>query len=206
VKIAELFATPLRIVVGLVSLAAAGSGGYYAWRYFNNRDAVAAVNAAPEIAHGKVVIASRKKTVARNKAALDSGIADFNAARDAARADTSTPPSTNACYDKGVDVITKCKKLQFSYDSLAAAQDTQITRLTDLAVSLRRGKLFALSAGLGYEPFWKAPAARAGLEINVSDRWSATGTVDAAAKIGRDSTTWRRAGFVGLNYHFGGRH
>lgn len=205
IPLPSFLATPLRGIVGLLALVAIGAGGVFAWRYFANRAATNAINSVPEIAAGKVVIAARKQTVAQDKSALAGAVSDFNSAREAARADPNTPASTNACFDKGTTVVTKCAKLQTSFDSLVAAQDSQVTRLTEDAVRARRGKFLSITAAVGYEPFWKAPAIRAGVELNLSNNWSAIGTADIAAKIGPDSTMTRRSGFIGLNYRFGGR-
>jgi hypothetical protein len=135
-----------------------------------------------------------------------SAVGGFTRAAAVARSNPSTPPTTRACYETGLSVISRCDSLHQSDSALIALYAKRDTLLTDVAVRARRGRLIQVTAAGGYDPFWAAPAARVGIELNFSDHWSAIGTADIAAKIGPDSTQTRRSGLLGLNYRFGGRN
>lgn len=205
IPLPSFLATPLRAIVGVLSLIAIGAGGVFAWKYFRNREEKAAVESIPAVAENRRALDTATATNARRVTEYHSAVGGFTRAAAVARSNPSTPPTTLACYETGLSVISRCDSLHKSDSTLIALYAKRDTLLTDVAVRARRGRLIQITAAGGYDPLWGAPTARGGIELNVSDHWSLVGTVDQAYKISRDSTRSRRSGFVGLNYRFGGR-
>jgi hypothetical protein len=206
IPLPSFLATPLRFVIGVLTLIAVGAGAVVGWRYLRDRDARQTIEAKPAIAENQHEIdaATAHNTVHARE--YRSAVQGFRTAAATARANPRTTSETRACYDAGVAVISRCDSLHASDTTLIALYRKRAELMEGEAVRARRGRLLQLTAAPGYDPLWGAPAARVGLELNATDHWSVIGTYDVAAKIGRDSTTWRRSSFVGLNYRFGGRN
>jgi hypothetical protein len=207
IPLPSFLATPLRAILGLLTLVALGAGGVFAWKYFRDREEKAAVESIPAVAENKRAIDTATATNVIRAAEYHSAVGGFTRAAAIARSNPSTQPETRACYEAGLSVISRCDSLHKSDSTLIALYAKRDTLLTDVAVRARRGRLLQVTAAGGYDPFWGAPAARVGIEINFSDHWSLIGTGDQAFKFSREfSTQTRRSGLIGLNYRFGGRN
>jgi hypothetical protein len=177
------------------------------WRYLRDREARQTIEAKPAIAENQrdIDTATAHNTVHAPRVSI--GCSGIPYSCDCCSIEPAYyTPETRACYDAGVAVISRCDSLHASDTTLIALYRKRAELMEGEAVRARRGRLLQLTAAPGYDPLWGAPAARVGLELNATDHWSVIGTYDIAAKIRRDSTTWRRSSFVGLNYRFGGRN
>lgn len=211
IPLPSLFATPLRLIVGLVSLVAIGVGAVFGWRYFRDKDSREEIAAIPAIAENQRLIDTVIITRARTGAEYLTAVGGFRSRARTAREDPQSSPAVRACYDAGLAVISKCDSARKADSTLIDAYRRRSELMEDEAVRARRGKLLSLTGAVGYNWVQSAPAGRVGVGINFSDNWSITTTFDQAAKIKRDSTgkiktEWLPSSFVGLQYHFGGRH
>lgn len=202
IPLPSFLATPLRLIIGIISLVALGAGGYFAWRWNSDRNNKKELELKPAIVTNTAAIDTATRIQSKANAAYHASSSSFLTAAAHARASPTTTPEVKACFDAGVSVISKCDSLKAADDSLIALYKKRAQLMEDEAIIARRGKLLSFSAAAGYEPFYKAPALRGGVELNFSNNWSAIATADIAAKA-RSET--QRSGFVGLNYHFGGR-
>jgi hypothetical protein len=193
IPLPSFLATPLRFVIGVLSLVAVGAGAVVGWRYLRDREARQTIEAKPAIAENQRSIDTATTTNVLRSSEYHTAVGGFRKAAAAARSNPRTTLETRACYDAGVAVISRCDSLHASDTTLIALYRKRAELMEGEAVRARRGRLLQVTAAPGYDPLWGAPAA-------------VIGTYDIAAKIRRDSTTWRRSSFVGLNYRFGGRN
>ena len=203
IPLPSFLATPLRFIVGIISLIAIGAGAYFGWRWKTDRDNRQAIEAKPAIVANTVAIDTATVIQTHATGAYHSAVGGFLTSANRAKANPATTPEVKACYDAGIAVISKCDSMHTADTTLIALYKKRAKLMEDEAIAARRGKLLAFTLAGGYEPFYKAPALRGGVELNFSNNWSVIGTADIAAKA-RSET--QHSGFVGLEYRFGGRH
>jgi hypothetical protein len=202
IPLPSFLATPLRALLGLVALIALGAGAVYGWRYLRNRDEKQAIESKPAIVENQRAIDTATATNVLRSTQFHTAAQGFRRAATAARANPATKPETQACYDAGVAVISRCDSLHTSDSTLITLYKKRADLMEAEAIRARRGRLIQFSAAGGYDPLNHAPTARVGVELNFSTHWSGVATGDISAT--RDTT--RRSAFVGLNYRFGGRN
>lgn len=202
IPLPSFLATPIRMIVGIISLVAIGAGVYFGWRWTTDRDNKAALEAKPAIAANTQAIDTATQTQVRSAAQYHSASSSFLTAATRARTSPSTSPEVKACFDAGVAVISKCDSARTADSTLIELYKKRAKLMEDEAIRAQRGRLLGVSLAAGYEPFYGAPAVRGEVDLNFSNNWSAIATADIAAKA-RAQT--QRSGFIGLSYHFGGR-
>lgn len=201
----SIIGTPLRFAIGLISLVALGVGLIFGLRWWQGREARKAVEAVPAIAENKAALTSQEKVVVLRSVEYRRAVTNFSSSARRALADSLTTPLARDAINKGKMAITACDSLNKAKDSTVVLLTRRTELLTEDAVRARKGRIFVVSAGVGYEPFFGAPAVRGGVELNLSPNWSVVGTADAAVRMRPGKSDSQKSGFVGLNYRFGGR-
>ena len=193
-----------------LGLAAVGAGALYGVQCYREKSARDAIKAKPLIVENAAQIDTARAAQILTGRAYVSSVGGFRAVAAEVRSNPSSTPAARACVDRAEEVISRCDARHAADTTLIALYRKRAALMEDEAVRARRGKFLVFSAAGGYQPIEKAPAGRLGVDVNFSDRWSATGTFDAAAALERDSAgkvkpDFRPSAFVGLKYSFGGR-
>lgn len=210
-RVADFFATPLKIVGSVLAIAALGVGIVLGVNYLRTREAKSAIESAPAIVANTKAIDTAKAAQVLTSGAYHSAVGGFRNFAGTVRGDPHSSPTTLACVDSTEKLISKCDARHASDTTLIALYRTRAELMEEEAVRARRGKFFAPFVAGGYEPLKKLGAGRVGADLNFSDKWSVTGTFDEALRIervkaGRMKTSFEPSAFVGVKYHFGGRH
>lgn len=118
----------------------------------------------------------------------------------------TTTPQARETIKKGQDAVDKSDSLIRAKDSLVKLKDNRIELLTEAAIRAQRGKFLQVHAAVGYAPYVSAPAARIGVNMNITKHWGLTATKDLAMKYrmgnGNPKTEWLTTDFIGVNYRF----
>jgi hypothetical protein len=194
-----------------VGLVAVGAGIVIGVEYCRTREAKKALELKPAIVSNTASIDAAAKTQVKTNSDYLKSTGSFKTAAENAHKTPGIAPTTLACFDSALVVISKCDARHSADTALIGLYKKRAQLFEDEAVAARRGKFFGLTGAVGYSGTYGAPAGRVGVALNFADHWSAIGTYDVAAKIRRDSTggvkvDWKPSNFVGLEYHFGGRH
>ena len=202
----NFFKKGIGLIIGIIMLIAFGAGLVFAVKWYRDKEARDAINAVPAIAENTAALTSEEAVVKARTITHRDAVTDFKTSSTLVLKD----PSTST---KAKETIKKGEKAVATGDSVISAKDSVIrllyrrdTLLTDEAVRARRGKFIQVHAAVGYAPYISAPAARVGVDLQISQHWGATATTDVSMKYrmgsGNPKAEWVRTDFIGVNYRF----
>lgn len=129
---------------------------------------------------------------------FDTTFVPYTRWRDAVTRDPATPAAVTDAVRRCDQVIATCQAARAARDTMINRQGERIRLLEESVVSARRGPRFAPSIAPGWNPIERVPVLRAGAELRLFRKLSATATGDMT--FYRDSVG--TSAFVGLVYRF----
>lgn len=129
---------------------------------------------------------------------FDTTFVAYDRWRDRIVGDPATPAPVAEAVRRCDQVIATCQAARAARDTLITRQGERIRLLEQSVVAARAGPRFAPSLSPGWNPVERVPVLRAGAELRLFRKVSATATGDVT--FYRDSVA--TTAFVGLTYRF----
>lgn len=143
-------------------------------------------------------IDTARSGVFRADTIFDTTFVPYTRWRDAVTRDPTTPAAVTDAVRRCDQVIATCQAARAARDTLITRQGERIRLLERSVVAARAGPRFAPSLSPGWNPIERVPVLRAGAELRLFRKVSATATGDVT--FYRDSVA--TTAFVGLTYRF----